>query len=85
MAAVETYLPHIDAAESMVRAQEERAAALRNAILAAAFSGTLVSQDPNDELASVLLERIAADRAASNGRTGFARNQPRRPRQKVSA
>ena len=34
---------------------------LRSSILAAAFSGKLVSQDPDDEPASVLLERIAAE------------------------
>jgi type I restriction enzyme S subunit len=36
--------------------------ALRRSILAAAFSGRLVPQDPDDEPASVLLERIAASR-----------------------
>lgn len=38
--------------------------ALRRSILADAFSGRLVPQDPNDELASALLERIAAIRSA---------------------
>jgi hypothetical protein len=36
---------------------------LRRAILHKAFSGQLVPQDPNDEPASVLLERIRAERA----------------------
>lgn len=44
---------------------QRRASALRRAILAAAFSGQLVPQDPADEPASLLLERIAAERAAS--------------------
>lgn len=39
--------------------------AQRKNILKAAFSGQLVPQDPNDEPASVLLERIRAERAAS--------------------
>ncbi|MDO9240110.1 MAG: type I restriction endonuclease subunit S, partial [Methylicorpusculum sp.] len=38
--------------------------AQRKNILKAAFSGQLVPQDPNDEPASVLLERIRAERAA---------------------
>lgn len=39
---------------------------LEAAILAKAFRGELVPQDPNDEPASVLLERIRAQRAASS-------------------
>lgn len=42
-----------------------RAESLRRSILAAAFSGQLVPQDPDDEPASVLLERIRAERAAA--------------------
>ncbi len=38
---------------------------LESAILAKAFRGELVPQDPNDEPASVLLDRIRAERAAS--------------------
>ena len=43
----------------------QRVNQLRHAILAAAFSGRLVPQDPDDEPASVLLERIRAERAAA--------------------
>jgi len=35
---------------------------LRQSILKRAFEGNLVAQDPNDEPASVLLERIKASR-----------------------
>jgi type I restriction enzyme S subunit len=42
----------------------KQSAAQRQNILKAAFSGQLVPQDPNDEPASVLLERIRAERAA---------------------
>jgi type I restriction enzyme S subunit len=41
----------------------KHSAAQRKNILKAAFSGHLVPQDPNDEPASVLLERIRAERA----------------------
>lgn len=37
---------------------------IQTAPLRAAFAGQLVPQDPNDEPASVLLERIRADRDA---------------------
>lgn len=40
---------------------------LESAILAKAFRGELVPQDPNDEPASVLLERIRSQRAATEG------------------
>lgn len=53
-----------------------RARALRRSILAAAFSGQLVEQDPNDETAFVLLERIRAERAVAN---------PTRPTRKAKA
>lgn len=51
-----------------------RARALRRSILAAAFTGQLVPQDPNDEPASVLLERIRAERQAAPARTRRARS-----------
>src|SRR5680860_144060 len=42
-----------------------RCTALRQSILKRAFSGQLVAQDPNDEPASELLERIRVEKAAS--------------------
>lgn len=49
---------------------------LDHAILSKAFRGELVPQDPDDEPASVLLERIAAERAGSapKGRRGRTRS-----------
>jgi type I restriction enzyme S subunit len=41
----------------------KQSAAQRKNILKAAFSGQLIPQDPNDEPASMLLERICAERA----------------------
>ncbi len=45
-----------------------RASALRRSVLATAFSGRLVPQDPDDEPASVLLERIATSQSAMPAR-----------------
>lgn len=53
----------------------KQAAAQRKNILRAAFSGQLVHQDPNDEPASVLLERIRAERAAGGTRAGKGRGR----------
>ena len=48
--------------EAAVEANLKRAERLRQSILKEAFAGRLVPQDPDDEPASVLLERIRADR-----------------------
>ena len=57
----------MDAARESDRAIDislQQSTAQRQNILRAAFSGQLVPQDPHDEPASVLLERIRAERAA---------------------
>jgi type I restriction enzyme S subunit len=48
-----------------IGALQKRCSALDASLLAKAFRGELVPQDPNDEPASVMLERLAAERAAS--------------------
>lgn len=50
-----------------LRTAATRQTTLRLAVLASAFSGQLVAQDPDDEPASVLLEHIRAQRAATAG------------------
>jgi type I restriction enzyme S subunit len=52
-------------------------ATLASSILSKAFRGELVPQDPNDEPASVLLERIRAERAAASS-SRPARRGPRK-------
>ncbi len=51
-------LSHLDAADRALQSQARRCAAARTAILTAAFTGQLVPQDPSDESAAALLERI---------------------------
>jgi type I restriction enzyme S subunit len=60
VALVEERLSQIDDAEKVIEEQLARAGRLRQSILKRAFEGRLVPRDPNDEPASVLLERIKA-------------------------
>ena len=72
----------LSVAEEMERAVEaglRRAERLRQAILKRAFEGKLVPQDPNEEPASGLLDRIRAERerAAPQKGAGAAKRRPR--------
>ena len=62
VAEVESRLSIVDEVEKTIRVELKRAEQLRQSILKKAFSGKLVPQDPNDEPASVLLERIKAEK-----------------------
>lgn len=62
---VEQLFTFADQLEARVKAAQVRIDRLTQSILAKAFRGELVPQDPNDEPASVLLERIKAQRAAA--------------------
>ena len=59
---LERILSFVDETEGSIDQELLKADALRQSILKKAFSGQLVPQDPNDEPASVLLDRIRAER-----------------------
>lgn len=67
------YADQLEAAVNNARARIDR---LTQSILAKAFRGELVPQDPNDEPASVLLERIRTERTAQT--------KPRRNQRKTA-
>ncbi|WP_027909900.1 restriction endonuclease subunit S [Pseudomonas sp. URMO17WK12:I4] len=62
---VEQLFAFADQLEAKVASAKSRIDYLTQSILAKAFRGELVAQDPNDEPASALLERIQAQRAAA--------------------
>ena len=73
---VELAVTLADTVERSIQHGLTRARKVRQAILKRAFEGKLVPQDPNDEPASVLLERIRAARAS--GQTSGKRSRTRK-------
>jgi type I restriction enzyme S subunit len=82
MTEVEQRLSIIAQSEAAIEANLKRAERLRQSILKEAFAGRLIPQDPDDEPASVLLERIRKERdrrkkeTASNGRYVHVPDEP---------
>lgn len=68
-------LSQIDAAEEVIEKSLTRASRLRQSILKRAFKGKLIPQDPDDEPAQVLLDRIVAAKA-----TAEANGKPKKKR-----
>ncbi|RBO83478.1 restriction endonuclease subunit S [Marinomonas aquiplantarum] len=63
---VDQYFAFADTIEQQVQKAQQRVDKLTQSILAKAFRGELVPQDPTDEPADELLKRIAAARAESD-------------------
>ena len=62
---LERLLSVVSTTETTIQNEKRRSVRLRQAVLKWAFEGKLVDQDPNDEPAEKLLERIRAERASA--------------------
>jgi type I restriction enzyme S subunit len=91
---VERCLSIADAMDKAIQKSIRQADGLRRSILKRAFEGNLVEQDPNEEAAELLLERIKVeherreaqkDTAAKRNRKGFAKNRTEQPVERPAA
>ena len=75
---IETHLSISDESEKIINQNLMRANRLRQSLLNNAFEGKLVPQDPNDEPATVLLDRIMAEKAGQFKRTRGSKSNDNR-------
>jgi len=81
---IERYLSITDEIEKIIDTSLRQAESLRQSILKQAFEGKLVPQDPNDEPASILLERIKAEKARHAAGTKKGKTlQSKSPKRKI--
>jgi type I restriction enzyme S subunit len=80
VAAVEDAMTVVGAAERDVNANLSRCARLRQSILRWAFEGRLADQNPSDEPAQVLLDRIRSQRTPKGSTVGPTNRRPRTQR-----
>jgi type I restriction enzyme, S subunit len=81
---IERHFSQIDHLESTITTSLLQAESLRQSILKHAFEGKLVPQDPNDEPALILLERIKAEKAHHTAEKLKGKTlQPKSPKRKI--
>ncbi|MFG2579592.1 restriction endonuclease subunit S [Streptomyces malaysiensis] len=82
---IDRALIHVGACATGVSDALVRATSLRHALLAQAFDGRLVPQDPDDEPAEDLLKRIRARREAAEAERKAARRAAAQAKRKIQA
>lgn len=82
---VNAKLSLIERLEETIRVNVKRAERMRQSILKQAFEGRLVGQDPDDEPANELLERIQLERVRRAEEEAQKPKQPRIPKMNVQA
>lgn len=84
LAEIERLFSIADEIEQTITTSLCQSETLRHSILKRAFEGKLVPQDPNDEPASILLERIKAEKARNAAEVKKGKTlQPKSPKRKI--